>query len=68
MHEDAIKPGQKVIIIDDLLATGGTAKAMVEMVDKAGGQMFEAGFMIELDFLKGRELLGSLPIYSMLHY
>lgn len=53
IHADVIKPGQKVVIIDDLLATGGTAEAIVRMVKKLGGEVVGLGFIIELDDLKG---------------
>jgi len=67
MHKDAIKPGQKVLIIDDLLATGGTVHAMCELVEKLKGKIVEIAFLIELDFLKGREKI-NYPVYSKLHY
>lgn len=55
MHEDAVQKGEKVMIIDDLLATGGTAGGMIKLVEKAGGDITEIGFLIELGFLNGRE-------------
>ncbi len=58
IHEDAIKRGQKVLIIDDLLATGGTIKANIELVEKLGGEIAGIGFLIELKYLHGREKLG----------
>ena len=67
MHEDAIEEGDKVLIIDDLLATGGTVSAMVEMVRRLGGEIVEAGFIVELEFLKGRDKL-DIPVYSLLQY
>ncbi len=57
MHEDAIQPGEKVLIIDDLLATGGTAEGMVKLVENAGGCVVGVGFLIELGFLSGRNKL-----------
>jgi len=57
IHKDAIKPGEKVLIADDLLATGGTMAAVVDMVQSMGGEIVECCFMAELDFLKGREKL-----------
>lgn len=58
MHADAVKPGQRVLIVDDLLATGGTVKATIELVEKLGGVVAGCAFMIELDGLKGREMIG----------
>ena len=68
MHKDAIAPGQRVVIVDDLLATGGTAAATVDLVRQLGGEVMECGFVIELDFLQGREKLKPLPVFSILHY
>ena len=68
MHEDAIKPGQKALIVDDLLATGGTAKAMAELVEKLGGKTVGMLFMIELAGLHGREHLKDYKVYSALIY
>jgi adenine phosphoribosyltransferase len=68
VHEDAIKPGERVLILDDLLATGGTAAAALELIQKMGGEVIEAGFVIELAGLKGREKLGQVPVYSMVSY
>jgi len=68
IHKDAIKPGQRVLIIDDLLATGGTTKAVIKLVRRLGGEIIGAGFLIELDFLKGREQLKAYNVYSLIHY
>ena len=68
IHRDAITPGQKVLIIDDLLATGGTSAAAVKLVQKLGGDILELGFLIELKFLNGREKLQGLPIHSLIMY
>jgi adenine phosphoribosyltransferase len=68
IHKDAIAPGQRIIIVDDLLATGGTAKATAELASSLGGKICGLGFVIELDFLKGREKLGNYDVYSLLHY
>lgn len=68
VHEDAVKEGQKVIIVDDLLATGGTAKAAVELVNKSGGKVLECAFIIELTELRGREKLTPVRVFSLLKY
>ncbi len=68
MHKDALKPGDKVIIIDDLLATGGTAKAMKELVEKAGAEVVKFVFLIELEGLNGKEALGDTPYASIIKY
>ena len=68
MHADAIKPGQRVLIHDDLLATGGTARASVDLVKDAGGVVAGLAFLIELTELKGREKLGDHPVRSLLKY
>jgi adenine phosphoribosyltransferase len=68
MHKDAIKPGQRVIICDDLLATGGTAKAAADMTQQLGGNICGMGFVVELDGLKGREKLKEYDVFSLLHY
>lgn len=68
MHKDAIQPGQKVVIVDDLMATGGTAKAIVEMVEEMGAEVAAMLFLIELDFLEGRKVLPGYKIESVIHY
>ncbi len=68
IHEDAIEPGQRVLIVDDVLATGGTAKAVADLVDQSGGKLAGLSFVIELDFLKGRDRLVGQDIFSLLHY
>ena len=68
IHEDAIKPGQKVLIVDDLLATGGTVEAAIKLVEKLGGEVVGCGFVIELDDLKGRERLKGYDVYTMISY
>jgi adenine phosphoribosyltransferase len=68
IHRDAIKPGQRVIICDDLLATGGTAKATADMVKQLGGNICGMGFVVELDGLKGRDKLKGYDVFSLLHY
>jgi adenine phosphoribosyltransferase len=66
MHKDAIEKGQKVLIIDDLLATGGTVKATVELVEELGGEVIGLAFLLELSFLEGREKLEDYDIYSVI--
>ncbi len=68
IHADAIQPGQKVLIVDDVLATGGTAAAVARLVETVGGRVAGLGFVIELDFLHGRQKLDGFDVYSMLHY
>jgi adenine phosphoribosyltransferase len=69
IHEDAITKGQNVLIIDDLLATGGTVKANIEMVEKLGGKVMGLGFLIELDYLGGRKALGDKhEVFSLVNY
>lgn len=68
IHADAVKPGQRVLIFDDVLATGGTAQAVAKLVETIGGKVAGLGFVIELDFLKGRSKLEGYDVYSLLHY
>ncbi|OEF98976.1 adenine phosphoribosyltransferase [Vulcanibacillus modesticaldus] len=68
MHKDAIKPGQKVLIADDLLATGGTIQTTVELVKKLGGEIVGAAFLIELSYLKGRDKLKDIDVFSLVKY
>lgn len=68
MHVDAIVPGERVVLIDDLLATGGTAGAAIQLITNMGGVLIEAQFLIELEFLKGRALLKDQPIRSFLKF
>ncbi len=68
MHIDAIQKGDKVLIHDDVLATGGTAKAVSELVEQLGGEIVQVNFLMELSFLNGREKLGNLPIYAAVVY
>jgi adenine phosphoribosyltransferase len=68
MHKDAVQPGQNVLIVDDVLATGGTARATTQLVEKLGGKVAGLGFVIELDFLNGREKLNGYEVQSLLHY
>ena len=68
IHNDAFAKGQRILIVDDVLATGGTAKAAVELVTKLGGKTIGLAFLIELNFLQGREKLAGQPVYSVLQY
>ncbi|MFQ5354360.1 MAG: adenine phosphoribosyltransferase [Thermodesulfobacteriota bacterium] len=68
IHEDAIAEGQKVVIADDLLATGGTAGAVVELVRGMGADIVECSFIVELEALEGRKRLGGCPVFSLLKY
>ena len=68
MHEDAVTKGERVLVLDDLLATGGTAAASVSLARKCGAHVVEAGFVIELTFLNGRAKLGDVPVYSLIQF
>ena len=68
MHQDAIKPGQNILIVDDVLATGGTIAATMDLLKNFKGTIEELIFIIELDFLKGREKLKGVPIHSLIHF
>lgn len=68
MHKDSIKPGQKVAIIDDLIATGGTIEAAIKLVESLGGEVVKVVFLIELAGLKGREKLAGYDVASVIKY
>jgi adenine phosphoribosyltransferase len=68
MHKDAVKPGQKVLIVDDLLATGGTVAATIDLVEQLGGIVVGAAFLIELEDLHGRDKMKGYDIFSLLKY
>lgn len=68
IHEDGIKPGQRVLAVDDLLATGGTMAATLRLVEQLGGHVVGVAFLIELAFLHGREKLKNYPLYSLIVY
>ena len=68
IHADAIQPGQRVLIVDDVLATGGTAAAVAKLVERLDGKVAGLAFVIELDFLSGRSKLEGRTIHSLIHY
>ncbi len=68
IHQDAIKPGQRVVLADDLLATGGTISAAADLVRQLGGEIIELAFLIELTALQGRDRLKGLPVFSLIQF
>jgi adenine phosphoribosyltransferase len=68
MHSDAVSNGKRVLVVDDLLATGGTAKAVTQLVEQIGGQVVGLGFLVELTFLGGRAKLAGYDVFSLLQY
>jgi adenine phosphoribosyltransferase len=68
VHKDAITPGQRVLIVDDLLATGGTVEATIKLVEQLGGIVVGCAFLIELNALKGREVLKGYKVFSLINY
>ena len=68
MHQDAIEKGQKVVIIDDLIATGGTTEAIIKLAEREGGKVVKIGFVMELEGLKGRERLKGYDVFSLINY
>jgi adenine phosphoribosyltransferase len=68
IHKDAVQPGQRVLIVDDLLATGGTVSAAIELVEKIGGHIAGIAFLVELEFLKGREQLAGHDVFALIKY
>jgi adenine phosphoribosyltransferase len=68
IHKDAITPGQRVLLVDDVLATGGTAAAVIQLIRKLGGEVVAASFVIELDFLHGRKKMEDVEIVALVHY
>ncbi|MEE0965906.1 MAG: adenine phosphoribosyltransferase [Bacilli bacterium] len=68
MHKDSIDKGQKVLIVDDLLATGGTVEAAIKLIESMGGEVVGCAFLVELEALKGKELLKGYDVYSILKY
>lgn len=67
IHQDAIEAGKRVVLIDDLLATGGTASAALELIERCGGKVEELAFLVELDFLEGRKKLAKHEVHSLIH-
>ncbi len=68
IHKDAFEKGKKILILDDLLATGGTTCAAINLIEKLGGECVEAAFVIELEFLKGRDKIKNIPVFSLIKY
>ncbi len=68
IHTDAVKQGEKIILVDDLLATGGTIEASIELIEKVGGEIAAVIFLIELEFLNGRDRISEYPVHSLLKY
>jgi len=68
MHTDAVSPSDNVLLVDDLIATGGTAAASLELIARAGADAVACAFVVELDFLDGRQALGDCPTHSLIHY
>jgi len=68
IHRDAIRPGQRIVIVDDLLATGGTMGAVARLVQQLGGEVLEAAFVVELPPLRGRENLAPIPVHSLVEF
>lgn len=68
IHEDAIKKGERVLLHDDVLATGGTAAATCKLIEKCGGEIVQCNFLVELEFLGGREKLSKYPVESLIKY
>ncbi len=68
IHQDAVSPGDRILVLDDVLATGGTAAAAIRLVERAGGKVVEACFLIHLGFLNGQQKLKSIPFFSIIQY
>jgi len=68
IHEDAVTSGDRVLIVDDLLATGGTAGAVADLLEASGAHIVSAAFLVELEFLNGRKKMRDIPVHSLIHY
>ncbi len=68
IHEDAISKGERILVHDDVLATGGTAQAVCKLIERLGGEIVQCNFIMQLDFLKGAEKLKGYPVKSVMHY
>ena len=68
VHADAVEPGQRVLVVDDVIATGGTAGAVVKLIEQLGGEVVGAQFLVELSELAGRDLLKDYPVHSLITY
>jgi adenine phosphoribosyltransferase len=68
IHQDAIVPGQRVLIADDVLATGGTVRGVIDLIHRMGGEVVECAFLAELTFLKGRDKITDVPVFSLLQF
>jgi len=68
IHEDAVAPGERILLFDDLLATGGTMEAVAGLVEQLGATVVACAFVVELDFLKGRDKLGTREVFSLIHF
>jgi len=68
VHADAVEPGQRVLVVDDVIATGGTAGAVVKLIEQLGGEVVGAQFLVELSELSGRDLLKDYPVHSLITY
>ena len=68
VHRDALQPGERVLLVDDVLATGGTAKALADLVQESGAELVGCAFLVELSFLRGRDKLAPCDVYALVTY